>query len=58
MHIIKFIRAWLARRRRPPPIQEQDLDAAAQRDIGVSVTRIRLPSGAEVVVVKKHGRGD
>ncbi|HEY7884941.1 MAG TPA: hypothetical protein VIC08_08360 [Cellvibrionaceae bacterium] len=43
------------RRRPSAPIETLADDEALARDIKVTVTRIRLPSGGEVVVVKKVG---
>ncbi len=54
MLFLKRVFKLLARKKPPSPSHGLNLSPALQRDIGVSITRVRLPSGAEVVVVSKH----
>ncbi|WP_157209918.1 hypothetical protein [Marinimicrobium agarilyticum] len=57
MQPIKWWRAWRARKKKgPPDIADPAVPEALQRDAGVEVIRIRLPSGAEVQIVKRHPR--
>lgn len=51
-----WLKKWLLKRRRQrrdKVLPAENLDAPEARDLGVSVTRIRLPSGKEVVIVKR-----
>ena len=41
-----------------PDICQPELSAAITRDIGVRITRIRLPSGSEVLIVERTNEQD
>ncbi|UTF59545.1 hypothetical protein [Gilvimarinus sp. DA14] len=53
--IQKYLR--LLKPKKPPPIGAGELEAL-QKDAGVRVTRIRLPSGREVVLVHRDENND
>ena len=44
---------WFLKFRKPTPLQSADISATMARDIGVSVTRVRLPSGIEIVIIER-----
>jgi len=58
MLLLQRLRAWLARRQKPPQVDDPVISDKAHRDMGVQVTRVRLPSGKEVTIVKRHKRGE
>lgn len=58
MLLLQRLRAWLARRQKPPQISESATSEKVQKDIGVRVTRIRLPSGREVKIVDRERQGE
>lgn len=51
MNVLKRIRAWLLRKK--SSVNLADISRHEARDIGVSITRIRLPSGVEVVLIER-----
>lgn len=53
MFLLKRIRNWLLRKKSPPNLVDANIGAATARDIGVKITRVRLPSGGEVVIVER-----
>lgn len=52
MFIFNKLQEYVRRLRRRPKPNELPADKAAQRDLGVRVVRIRLPSGYEVVILE------
>ncbi len=50
--IKKWLLGLLHKLRRDKAAPLENVDAKLARDLGVSVTRIRLPSGKDVVIVK------
>jgi len=54
MLLLQRLRAWLARRQKPPQVADPAINEKAHQDMGVQVTRIRLPSGKEMTLVKRH----
>ncbi|WP_020210053.1 hypothetical protein [Gilvimarinus chinensis] len=48
--IQKYLR--LLKPKKPPPVGAAE-SAALEKDAGIRVTRIRLPSGSEVVLIHK-----
>lgn len=54
MFIFNKLQEYVRRLRRRPKPNELPADNAAQRDIGVRVVRIRLPSGYEIVIVEEE----
>lgn len=58
MFTFKKLRAWLSRRK-PPPQSAPEIIPAVERDMGIKISRIRLPSGGEIVLVEKvHDASD
>lgn len=53
MSFFKRIRDWLSWNKTPPKLVGTDLSSEAARDIGVTVTRVRLPSGNQIVIIEK-----
>jgi hypothetical protein len=53
MLLFKGLRNWLLRRAPPKNKIDPDLSATAARDLGVRITRVRLPSGYEVVIIER-----
>jgi len=58
MLLLQRLRAWLARRQKPPQVADPAISDKAHQDMGVRVTRIRLPSGKEMTLVKRHRRDE
>lgn len=53
MLLFKRIRNWFFREKPLPKLMDPNVSSAMARDIGITVTRIRLPSGGEVVIVER-----
>jgi hypothetical protein len=51
--IFRKLQEYVRRLRRRPKPNELPADKVAQRDLGVKVVRIRLPSGYEIVIVEQ-----
>jgi len=51
--LLKRFRNWLLRKKPPPKLMNPDVSPAMARDVGVTITRIRLPSGGEIVIVER-----
>ena len=54
MFIFNKLQEYVRRLRRRPKPSELPADKLAQRDLGVRVVRIRLPSGYEIVIVEEE----
>lgn len=54
MSLLKKIQQWWRGLRRKPALDEIPPGKHAQQDLGVSVVRIRLPSGDEIIIVEVH----
>lgn len=54
MLFFKRIRTWWAQKKGLPKVVERDLSPGQTRDLGVTVTRVQLPSGAELVIVERR----
>lgn len=53
MRFFKRIKNWLLQKAPPSKPLVDDVSTAVARDIGVTITRIRLPSGRELVIVER-----
>ena len=56
--LLKRFRNWFLRKESPPKLLDPDIRPAMARDIGVTITRIRLPSGGEVVIIEPMNGDD
>lgn len=56
MNLIKRICAWLFAKKSSTDLAE--IDRLSARDIGVTITRIRLPSGEEIVLIERAHEND
>lgn len=53
MRLYTRFRNWLAGKKSPPRLGDQNINSTLARDMGVEVTRTRLPSRDEQVKIER-----
>lgn len=58
MHLLNRLFSWLKQTPSDDLLHKSEFSSTCARDVGISVTRVRLPSGSEILLVETHVDSD